>query len=231
MTTTLTAAQLIELARPFLDTCGDRARVHLRPGELAATDGRVLLHVFRPDIAPDSPAEEDSILDYRPIGQETVVARRDFLATLAGFVLPVRRRAHEELLRRQREFDADPFAELRDEVFCCPCCGTQLVYDSGDALEAAEYIERYRPDVRDEKGVAMIHGAVRTVAVGLRYLAVVLEAAGALGAAETLSFVGSAPTLVFRGDGWFAALMPLRIDLDDDGGEFDVDIDLPEGGE
>ena len=50
----------------------------------------------------------------------------------------------------------------------------------------------------------------------------------ALGGAETLSFVGDAPAVVLRGDGWFAAVMSLRIKLDDDAGEFDVDIDLPE---
>ena len=74
----------------------------------------------------------------------------------------------------------------------------------------------------------MIRGAGRAVAVRLRRLAVVLEAAAALGGAETLSFVGDAPTLVFRGDGWFAAVASFRIKLDDDAGEFDVDIDLPE---
>lgn len=216
---TKTIDELVGLAKRFChDDRSYRSHVHMRPGELAATDGRILFHATDKAIAPEGYGEtlrEDPVLDFT-VGPEKVVAVRAQLEMLAAMLIPAWHSAREDMLKAREAFDRDMRTIVEQEgsiIRRCPCCGEEFVDDCGDLTSLEAWAEENRPGDSDIKGVVWLGcpGLDAPIPVSLRYLGMALSAARELGGADSISTcVCGTPTVILRGDGWFIVIVALR---------------------
>lgn len=236
----MTFDELKGIASPF---CADpdhdhvRSMVFARPGEIAASDGRILIHIESPEIAPPAdkelPSQAVGVLNFRPEGDEVVLAHREWIAAQSAKISPAWQDAYEEYQRRVDRFDDDPDTYIRREggrLRECPCCGEALVVQGDDVTTYGQWLTENRPSEWYD-----ISGNVRirvpgepSIYVSLRYMHIALVAAECLGGADTMSLVGGMQ-LVFRGKGWFVTMMRMRTN---GGAMSDIvaTLDIKEGG-
>lgn len=206
----MTNEELRNLADLFLNPDSVRdslTRLHVRPGVLVATDGRCLLHVEDPAIAPVEGDEEpkDSILKARWDGGQTIAGPRK-IEWLAATLVPVYEEARRKLEDRVEAFDLDPEGAARadcEDVTECPCCGQRLIVSGGEVQTVEQWADKNRPDERDMRGLVVLEGAAlkEPQPLDLRYIGKALYAAQKLGGAERLE-VCAHPVLALRGPGW-----------------------------
>ena len=199
---------LDQIASEFLGKPGDlpsyRRTIHKRDGELAATDGRVLIHVWHPQIRAVDGANE-KVLDFqRP--KTAFVAGADWIrGPLDELVAPAMRALRERLPGIQEDFAKK--AEYGMSRRTCPCCGqTFWEDDDGDFHDPEEYIEENRPDEYSVGGNVMLSFPDSAfLSVALANLGKALRAAKLLGGATALRYDGH-NILELDGDGFYIVL-------------------------
>ncbi len=194
-------------------------RIHARKGVLAASDGRILIHVESPVITPVEMSAE-SVLDFTADGFKVIAGKRlieSVVVPLACFAYvkgatratKIRERASLELQRARRRI--------------CPHCGEDIIEsDCGAFVTPDEFLEERLTEAEEVMGHATIHFGPHAASVGIKHLHTALEAASALGGAEILE---AAPVddnrsriqmLRLRGEGWFIVIVTSRFNLDPD---------------
>lgn len=207
----------IEFAEP--NGRGHRGRVNARPGLLAATDGRVLIHVESP-VIEEIPDSASSFLDFTPEPTMRVAGREWIETELRPAVDAADKQDLVKSDMRRREFMAQAERDRRR----CPCCDAEVIDDGDDLVEYEGYLEENTPDSR----CATSSFGLRPRGVNDRryfstfYLARMLWAAAVLGGAEALRL--GANQLVLKGAGWWIVCLGFRHDGETVGGT----IDLPE---
>jgi hypothetical protein len=206
----MTNEELRDLADLFLNPDAGRdsyTRPHVRPGVLVATDGRCLLHVEDPAIAPAEGDEEpkDSFMKFRQDGVQTIAGPRK-IEWLAATLVPVYEEARRKIEEWAETFDLDPEGAARadcEDVTECPCCGQRLIVSNGEAQTIEQWAADNRPDEGRMRGLVVLEGAAlkEPQPLALRYIGKALYAARKLGGAERLD-VCEFPTLALRGPGW-----------------------------
>ena len=223
----MSAPELLELARPFLDMGSSyRSRVHMRDGLLCATNGRIHLRVESPEArAADAPDSRDGILDFEPEPAVRASGPEWVLGELAAAVEAARRRDADRLAEKRAEFERR--VRKMDTVRCPHCCGA-LVVEDGLLYTLEEYIEDNAPDEASCTAAAWLRfpGLTPTCKiVSSALLHTALEAARRLGGDAEL-LVGRTYQLVLRGEDWRIVIAAMRFDTPR--GADDIELAAPE---
>lgn len=200
----------------------DRQRVHVRGGHLAATDGRILLHVESPAVR-DTEGAVSGIVGFRP-ERATRVADADWvMGELAPRVSAEYARAEKRMLEKRERFEAEARARTRR----CPCCGAPAVVDEdGNLHDIDEYLAEELPDMAHNGPAVWLHfgGARLARKISLHYLATALDAARRLGGDAEL-WIGEGIQVILWGAGFFVVIATMRRDDRED--EDDIDVQVP----
>lgn len=226
----LSPEALNRIASEFLDTSHDappyRTRVHARKGELAATDGRILIHISDPRLEA-SDGSSSKVLDFRI--PETVA-----VADAAWIRGPLKDAVHPRMVdvRKRLPKMQEAFAEKAERDMTshwCPCCGKKFWEDfDGDFYDPEAYLDENQPTELSVGGDVQIRipaGGPPSPIVAASYLDKAVCAALILGGYVVLRV--NEIEVVFEGDGWFVCIMAKR------SCGFNVTIDVPaeKGGE
>ncbi len=219
-------AELLELARRFAEP-GDggygRQRVHVRGGHLAATDGRILLHVESPAVR-DTEDALSAIVGFRPEQAATRVAGANWvMGELAPRVSAEYARAEKRMREKRDKLEAEARARTRT---CPHCCTPFVVDEDGDVCDIDEYLAGELPDMAHDGPAVWLRFGNDMLArrVSLHYLAKALDAARRLGGDAEL-WIGEGIQVILRGEGYFVIIAKMRSDGHDE--EDDIDIDVP----
>lgn len=217
---------LEQIATEFLDTAHDapsyRTRVHARKGELAATDGRILIHISDPRIEA-SDGSRAEVLGFR-LPETVAVADAAWIrGPLKEAVLPRMVDVRKRLPKMQETFANE--AERGMTRHWCPCCGRKFWEDEdGDFYDPDVYLKENQPSELSVGGDVLIRipaGGPPSPIVAAYYLDKAVCAALILGGDVVLRV--NEIEVVFEGDGWFVCIMAKRYF------GFDVSIDVPAG--
>ncbi len=181
-----------------------RRKVHKRDGELAATEGRVLIHIWHPLVKADEGSKRE-VLDFN-IPESSIVACADWIhGPLADAVAPAMRNVRERLPNLRATFAED--AERGMTRRYCPCCGKRFWEDEeGDFYDPETYLEDNAPDEYSVGGNFMFKFADGSFSsVALCNLDKALNAAKLLGGAMALRYDGKS-IFKLEGEDWFVVL-------------------------
>lgn len=223
--TAIPEEELLALAQRFTEAGSQGSklqRVHASGGHLAATDGRILLHVESPAVL-DTEDAVSSIVGFRPERAEKVADADWVMGELAPRVSAEYARAEKRMLEKRDAAEA----EARGRTRTCPCCGSPFVVDEdGDLGDIDEYLAGELPDMAHNGPAVWLHFGGDRLArkISLHYLATALDAARRLGGDAEL-WIGMGIQVILRGEGYFVIIARMLSDGHDD--ENDIDIDVP----
>ena len=180
-----------------------RRKIHKRDGELAATDGRVLLHVRHPLIKGDKESRGE-VLDFGRPGGSIIAGAGWIHGALSDAVEPAMQSVRERLPKMQEKFAEE--AERGMTRHWCPCCGRKFWEDEdGDFYDPEAYLEENAPDEYSVGGNFMFKFADGGFfSVALCNLDKALRAARLLGGATALRYGNGIFGL--EGEDWFIVL-------------------------
>ena len=183
-----------------------RRKVHKRDGELAATDGHVLLHVQHPLIKADKESRGE-VLDFGRPGGSIIAGAGWIHGALSDAVAPAMQSVWERLPNLRAAFAEK--AERGMTRRNCPCCGQQFWEDEdGDFHDPETYLEENAPDEYSVGGLFMFKfadGGFNSVA--LCNLDKALRAARLLGGATALRYDDKGVRcFCLEGEDWFIVL-------------------------
>lgn len=226
------AAMARLLAAQFRGEDGHYKRVHVGDGMLAASDGRIMLHVDVPGIQrKEGDGEEVGSLRF---GVEKIASEawRGWprmggpewcQKTLLEAVWPLWKKAAEEAQKKSQESFRQSGRERSDARRTCPHCGEDVFEEDGRLVTDEQWDEWhgdsvYRPvDAQVYLEIAL---PGKRMCFNAAYLKMALDSALNLGGLQG-AFLDAdySEAAVFVGSGWFVFLMPVRllgVDMDMD---------------
>ena len=217
--------ELLALAGRFTEAGvggNERQRVHVRGGHLAATDGRILLHVESPAVR-DTEGAVSSVVGFRPEYPATRVAGADWVM---GELAPAIAEKHAQAEKRARAAHEEAEREARRKAKTCPhCYGEVVVDENGDLVDFDEYLAELQAAAAEGPSVWLHFGGARLARkVRLHYLATALDAARRLGGDAEL-WIGEGIQVILWGAGFFVVIATMRRDGRDV--EDDIDVQVP----
>ena len=222
---TVTPDDLERLAAEFCARPGTLpsyyTRVHRRAGEIAATNGCVLLHVHHPLVVAADGAHPP-VFDLAPPTTPALAGPEWIAGPLADAVRPAMHAVRERLPRLLEDFRRR--AETSMTVRTCPCCGQTMWEDEdGDLHDPDDYVDENAPDEESVAGGILLRcpdGCFTRVLV--RSLDLALRAADLLGGATALRYDGRM-LVSLEGEGWYVVMASEHRLVGDAG----LEIDLP----
>lgn len=204
----LTPTDLERLAAEFCSPSGTvptyYERVHRKDGEIAATNGRILIHIRHPLITPADGAHPP-VFSLEPPSTPSLAGPEWIHGPLQSAVRPAMQAVRERLPGLQENFRLRTTSEMTRRI--CPCCGQEMWGDDdGDLHDPDEFLSENEPDEESTAGHILLRFASGNFAsVSLYGLDLALHAANILGGATALRYDGT-HLLSVEGDGWYVIL-------------------------
>lgn len=225
----ITPDDMFAVASMFTDRPGARrGEVYARTGEMAASDGRMLVRIKSPiitEIPCKNARDAEAFFQFVPEA-ETRLAGREWIE---GALFPAVEKQMALEGARLEKVRSENQAERWHVSFArCPCCNAEIVIDNGDIVERDVWERDIEPDPRCDGGMMALTGNRVTngsMIFRVFYLDRMRRAGTILGDVEGL-YCGSFH-LVLRGAGWFVVLASMRHEQD---ASPDEKIAVPEGG-